>query len=153
MDSSFCLLQWSVLLLSLTIAHYIIRLPFWVELHLEIKKRNVFFFCEYTTLSYLSYWTGLRRRRGLNWGQTPASGSQSFTFHLYLCVCLCERVCVCGCSEQDVIKKHRFCRHRRQTRFSSTLDIICIKMWHCHFFLRKFSQKILLKIFLCIFTK
>lgn len=63
------------------------------------KERNFFFFCEYTTLSYLTYWTGLRRKRGLYWRQTPAPGSQSFTSHLYLRVCLCEREreCVCGC--------------------------------------------------------
>lgn len=148
MDSSFCLLQWSVLLFSLTIAHYIIR---WVELHPEIKKRTFFFFVN--TPCFLIYLTGLRRKRGLNWRQTPASGSQSFTSHLCFCVCVCARECVCGCSEQDVIKKHRFCRHRRQTRFSSTLDIICIKMWHCHFFLRKFSQKNSIKKYFYVFSQ
>lgn len=147
MDSLFCLPQWSILLLSLTIAHHITRLPIWVELHLRIKKRSFFFFMK--TPLFPSYLTGLDwdGKEGLIEGKCLFLGVK-VSYLTSICACVC--VGVCGCERETVCvgaqskmspKTHRFSRHHRQTRFSSTLDIICIKMWHCHFFSKKIQSK------------
>lgn len=69
---------------------------------------------------------------------------------LCMCVCVRARECVCvweersGCVRQGKTssKTRCFCSHHRQTGFSSTLDIICIKMWNCPFFLRKSNKNV-----------
>lgn len=128
----------------------------------RIKKRNFSFFMK-TTLSYLSYRTGLRRKRGLDWRHMPVSRSQSFTAHLYLCMCVwacvfawvwerqeeCVWVLRARCHQKHTISLGTTAKQDFQAHLISSAlrcDIVI-------FFLRKFSQKNSIKNIFMYFHK
>lgn len=85
---------------------------------------------------------------GLDWdgneGLIDGNGciwKSEFQSFLTVFNCVCARVCEGVRQGKMLSKTHCFCSHHHQTGFSSTLDIICIKMWNCPFFSKKIYGK------------
>lgn len=118
------------------------RLPLWVELHLRLKKTETFsFLWKNTTLSYLLLdYTETEKRVWLK----ENACFWELEFHIsppFVHVCVggvwkCQKYTVyLGTAAKQDFQAH------------------CIKMWHCHFFLRKFSQKNSIKNIFMYFHK
>lgn len=156
MDSLFCLPQWSILLLSLTIAHHITRLPIWVELHLRIKKRSFFVFMKTPLFpSYLTEldWDG---KEGLIEGKCLFLGVK-VSYLTSICACVCvgarERQCVwvlrARCHQKHSVSLGTTAKQDFQAHLISSAlrcDIVI-------FFLRKFSQKNSIKKYFYVFSQ